>query len=142
MDIARLSDLEEIRQLTYRYSRGVDSFDRDLILSVFIPDAELDHTPFGFSASKGHDELRTYFEQLHQLATNLTDIITNHLIDFADDNTATGRNYGHAEMRTSDGRSLKELGFNEDVYVRTSESSRIKERVTVPLLPPEPPPAA
>ncbi len=30
--------------------RGVDTFDRGLILSVFTPDATLDHTAFGFQA--------------------------------------------------------------------------------------------
>lgn len=44
--IAELWDREQIRQCLHRYARGVDRFDRDLILSAFHPDAIDEHGKF------------------------------------------------------------------------------------------------
>lgn len=44
--IQELWDREQIRQCLHRYARGVDRFDRDLILSAFHPDAIDEHGKF------------------------------------------------------------------------------------------------
>lgn len=44
--VAELWDREQIRQCLLRYARGVDRFDRDLILSAFHPDALDEHGKF------------------------------------------------------------------------------------------------
>ena len=44
--IAELWDREQIRQCLHRYARGVDRFDRELILSAFHPDALDEHGKF------------------------------------------------------------------------------------------------
>ena len=44
--IAELWDREQIRQCLNRYARGVDRFDRELILSAFHPDAIDEHGKF------------------------------------------------------------------------------------------------
>ena len=44
--IAELWDREQIRQCLHRYARGVDRFDRDLILSAFHPDCIDEHGKF------------------------------------------------------------------------------------------------
>ncbi len=44
--IAELWDREQIRQCLHRYARGVDRFDRDLILSAFHPEAIDEHGKF------------------------------------------------------------------------------------------------
>lgn len=44
--IRDLWDHEQIRQCLHRYARGVDRFDRDLILSAFHPDAIDEHGKF------------------------------------------------------------------------------------------------
>lgn len=133
-----LADMEEIRRLTHRYARGVDSFDIDMILSVFAADAVLDLSDFGFARSVGHDELRHYFEELHRGATHLVHIVTNHLVDFSDEHHATGVNYVHAEMRTTSGESFRGLGYNDDVYERTPGGWLITSRTSCPLIPTEP----
>lgn len=45
MTIEELSDREEIRQLVYRYARGVDRLDRSLLHSCFWDDAEFEGGP-------------------------------------------------------------------------------------------------
>lgn len=44
--VAELWDREQIRQCLHRYARGVDRFDRALILSAFHPDALDEHGKF------------------------------------------------------------------------------------------------
>ena len=44
--VQELWDREQIRQCLHRYARGVDRFDRDLILSAFHPDAVDEHGKF------------------------------------------------------------------------------------------------
>lgn len=44
--ITELWDREQIRQCLHRYSRGVDRFDRDLVLSAFHPDCLDEHGKF------------------------------------------------------------------------------------------------
>lgn len=44
--VTELWDREQIRQCLHRYARGVDRFDRELILSAFHPDAIDEHGKF------------------------------------------------------------------------------------------------
>jgi len=44
--LAALADRQEILDCIHRYSRGVDRFDRDMVLSVYHPDAVDDHGEF------------------------------------------------------------------------------------------------
>src|SRR4051794_1228570 len=44
--VEELWDREAIRQCIHRYARGVDRFDRELILSAFHPDALDEHGKF------------------------------------------------------------------------------------------------
>jgi hypothetical protein len=44
--LARLIDLEDIRECLTRFSRGMDRFDRELFLSAFHPDAVIAAGPF------------------------------------------------------------------------------------------------
>ena len=44
--IAELWDREQIRQCLHRYARGVDRFDREMILSAFHPDCLDEHGKF------------------------------------------------------------------------------------------------
>ena len=45
-EVRRLRDHEEIRQLLYRYARGVDRADIDIIRSVYAPGGTDRHGPF------------------------------------------------------------------------------------------------
>ncbi|MEO8804472.1 MAG: nuclear transport factor 2 family protein [Burkholderiaceae bacterium] len=44
--VRALSDRQDILDCLHRYCRGVDRFDRDLLLSVYHPDAVDDHGVF------------------------------------------------------------------------------------------------
>lgn len=49
--LQRLIDHEQIRQLIYRYSRGADRHDEEILRSVYAADAIDNHGPFRGSAS-------------------------------------------------------------------------------------------
>lgn len=46
MELSELSDRMEIEQVIYRYCRGIDRGDREMIRSVYHPDARDDHGTF------------------------------------------------------------------------------------------------
>jgi uncharacterized protein (TIGR02246 family) len=58
--IARLEDLEAIRDLDARYCRALDDGDWDTLVSLFTDDGEF----VGLSRAHGHDELRRFFAEL------------------------------------------------------------------------------
>ena len=58
--IARLEDLEAIRDLDARYCRALDDGDWDTLVSLFTDDGEF----VGLSRARGHRELRSFFAGL------------------------------------------------------------------------------
>lgn len=58
--VARLEDLEAIRDLDARYCRALDDGDWDTLVSLFTDDGEF----VGLSRARGHAELRSFFAGL------------------------------------------------------------------------------
>ncbi|MBV9996171.1 MAG: nuclear transport factor 2 family protein [Caulobacteraceae bacterium] len=87
--VVELKDRQEIRELMSRYGRAVDRLDRELLLSVYHPDATDDHgcyvgSPevFAECALSMHAEANTATQH----------IVTNHVCDL-DGNTAHTETY-------------------------------------------------
>ncbi|MGR7000024.1 nuclear transport factor 2 family protein [Yinghuangia aomiensis] len=78
---------EEIRQLAARYALAVDSRDLDTLVGLFVDDVRVTRE------ESGREALRASFEaQLVPLGVTILNIGT-HVIDFADDDHATGHVY-------------------------------------------------
>jgi len=126
-DVQVLSDKLEIERLLYRYARGCDTGDWELLRSVFTEDAELDYTSAGCPAGR-RDEIVAWLEQSLSLLPWRQHFITNIEIDvdgdraevhamfynpmqlpgMADTSSCGGR-YHHDMVRTPDGWRSKRL---------------------------------
>lgn len=138
MDMARLGDLEEIRQLSYRYAWGWDTGQIDLLLGVFTPDAVWDESAVGVEPCRGHGEIRAIFEKFRPAMTGGSMHPTvNHMINFTDSDHATGICYFLGDVVTSEGAEISAHGAFEDTYVRTADGWRVTSRVARALLPPK-----
>jgi 3-phenylpropionate/cinnamic acid dioxygenase small subunit len=126
MDEQTLSDKSEIRELLFRYARGVDEKDWALLSSVFTPDARLDYTSVG-GPSGPRDEVVGWLEASLAPVPMTQHLITN--IEVAlhgdratvramfynpmqlpgmEDLSVCGGTYHHELVRTSEGwRSVR-----------------------------------
>jgi len=135
--VDRAADTLDIIAATHRYALGLDRFDPDLALSAFSEDAVWDATPVGMDRFSGHTAIRDFFERDAAAVENQYHAITNHIVNFTGDDTASGTNYVLAAGSTKQGASFRAAALNEDTYVRTADGWRILERVISPLTPPE-----
>lgn len=84
-----LLDREAIRDAVTTYCRGVDRFDRELLLSAFHPDAFDDHA--GFVGSR--EELWDFVRDMHGTHHRITQhYVANHLVEI-DGNEAHAETY-------------------------------------------------
>lgn len=91
-----MSDLEEIRQLAYRYALAVDSRDLESLVSLFVDDVRVGREGLGRTA------LRADFErQLRAVGTTILQV-TNHVIDLDGDDAARGTVYCRGEIELGD----------------------------------------
>ncbi len=134
----RTADLLEIQRATHVYARGLDRFDPQEALSAFTDDAVWDATAVGLERLEGRAAILDFFERDAAAIADQFHIITNHVVDFADDGvTARGTNYVFSEGHTRSGAAFKAIALNEDVYRRTDEGWRIAERRISALTPPQ-----
>lgn len=137
MDVAQLLDLEEIRQLTYGYSWGIDTQDLDRVVGVFTETALFDETALGIPACKGQDEIRSTFGAILPAITGGSQHpITNHMVEFTDADNASGVCYVLGSGIAPDGALLQAHVAYEDTYLRTDSGWRISSRRVRVLMPP------
>ena len=89
MNLQELSDHFEIRQVLYRYSRGVDRGDAELIASVYHPDARDEH---GTYSGSGVDFARFIVEKMDGTGVVGQHHLTNILVAL-DGDRATAETY-------------------------------------------------
>lgn len=80
----RLEAIAEIRQLVERYGLAVDTRNIDMLVNLFVPDVQVGPDAFG------RDALRTQFTGVLRAYGPTVHFVGNHVIEFADANTATG----------------------------------------------------
>jgi hypothetical protein len=137
------ADYLEIRQLVARYAYAVDTgADNGAVYaSLFAPDgAFLDRTG---RATTGHDNLAALARRNTRGRQSAFHFIMNHVIE-ASAEGATGKEY-LVQLRIGEGERPNEIfggGHYEDVYVKTRDGWRFKQRQFLPSQRPLPPAAA
>jgi hypothetical protein len=134
--IERLAALEDIRQLTYTYGWGIDTADPALVAGVFAADGSYDASGLGLGHYANQAEIRAAFtEILAKLTAGSQHSITNHRIEFADDDHAHGTCYIMGEGIGLEGEYIQAHGAYQDTYLRTPDGWRISFRSYRELMP-------
>ena len=134
---SRVHDELDIIRATHTYALGLDRFDPQLAASAFSADAVWDATAVGLERFEGADAILAFFERDAAAVDKQFHVLTNHRLEFVDDDHAHGTNYVLAEAEMKSGAKIKAAALNEDSYVRTAHGWRIQSRVISPLTTPE-----
>jgi SnoaL-like domain len=94
--VLRLEWVEEIRQLVARYALALDSRDVRTLASLFVPDVEV------HDGGRGREALAAWFDPVLRPYRTTFHLIGNHVIDFVDDDHATGALYCRPEHEVGD----------------------------------------
>lgn len=117
---------EEIRQLASRYAVALGHGDLDTVVGLFVDDVQVGRDEHGRSAH-GHAALRRSFEELLAPLRRQVLHVTNHVIDVADAEHASGVVGTRAELEI-DGSWVVQLIEYHDTYRRTGEGWRFVRR--------------
>jgi 3-phenylpropionate/cinnamic acid dioxygenase small subunit len=128
------ADYAEIQQLYARYAQGTDFGNAEMWLGVFTPDATFRPTanqPNGGTAFQGREAMAKWRADnfanrkppYHYRHWNSSWVITP-----TSGGNATGRVYWMAFNPTTRPLAVGDTGVYEDIYVRTPEGWRIKQR--------------
>ena len=110
-DLAQLLARDEIRQLALRYALAIDSRDIDTLVGLFVDDVQVGRNSFGRQA------LRENFDrQLREVGITIL-FVGNHLIDFQDEDHATGTVYCKNEAQHGE-QWIHQAILYEDAYER------------------------
>jgi hypothetical protein len=125
----QLSDLEDIRNATLRYSRGVDRLDAELMKSAYWPDAIDHHGEFKGSAHEFAEQCMP----VHAPHAWTMHSVYNHTIELdADGIHASGELYNVTHVGFADTQEiLAWYGRYLDRYEKRGDEWRIIERVCV-----------
>ncbi|MCZ6855395.1 MAG: nuclear transport factor 2 family protein [Gammaproteobacteria bacterium] len=125
----QLSDIECIRDVAKRYSRGLDRLDENLMKSAYWPEATDDHGVFAGNAM----EFVEMCMEAHLGWRSTSHCIYNHYITLDSDGTrARGEAYNVTYLFQKDDDVLDTwYGRYLDVYEKRDEQWRIIERVCV-----------
>lgn len=130
-ELQRLRDHEEIRQLLYRYARGVDRADADIIRSVYAEDGTDQHGPFDGPGEEFAQVVVDRAKPVWHVVGNHH--ITNIFIQLDGDQARAEtyflafhphNDHGHPELGIISGRYLDQLE-------RTENGWRIRRRVVI-----------
>jgi len=94
--IERLDALEQIRMLASRYALALDSRDVPTLVSLFVDDVQTG------DGGVGHDALAAWFDPILRPYRTTFHFIGNHVIDFQDEDHATGVVYCRPEHEVGD----------------------------------------
>lgn len=130
-------DRAEIIQATHLYARGLDRFDPKEALAAYTDDAVWDATGVGLERYEGREQVLAFFERDAGSMAEQFHLMTNHVVEFDDDDHAHGTNYVLAEGRTTTGVAIRAAAYNVDTYRRTAAGWKIASRVITPLTTPQ-----
>lgn len=120
------TDRDAIAQVKYRYLRGVDAKDWDLLASTLTADA-VAHYGGGAQVVEGRDEIVDFLRQrLYRDTLHTAHRVTHPELAADGPDRATGRWAMHDVVLDSEHRfQLTGAGWYEDAYVRTADGWRI-----------------
>lgn len=128
MDLQALTDKVEIRELLFRYARGLDTHDWSLLCSVFTSDAQLDYTSVDGPVGP-RDEVVAWLERALTPVPMTQHFITNVEIDLQGDR-ATVRAMFYNPMQLPGIEGLAQCGGNyHHDLVRTPEGWKSRRLV-------------
>lgn len=125
--IARLEAESQIRQLVARYSFDIDDRNIDAVRALFAEDAVL-RSNDGVMHAAGPDAIMAQFDGRFAVLGPGHHVMHDIQIDFADDENATGRVAGHAELMRH-GRMMVAAIRYDDRYRKTPAGWKFAERV-------------
>jgi ketosteroid isomerase-like protein len=133
----QLSDIEEIKQLSYTYYLGLDTSDLDMLMSVFADDAVFDMRGGDLPLFEGASSIREYFGEKQMTAMkHQIHLATNHRIA-VDGDEASGTCYFLVHGTAHSGAEIFAGGYHENKYVRTASGWKFSFKNTVSLLVPQ-----
>ncbi|MFC0864876.1 nuclear transport factor 2 family protein [Sphaerimonospora cavernae] len=94
--VRRLEAVEEIRQLVSRYALALDSRDVTTLASLFVEDVRT------HDGRVGREALADWFGEILRPYGITFHLVGNHVIDFVDEDHATGVVYGRPEHEVGD----------------------------------------
>jgi hypothetical protein len=94
--IQRLEGTEEIRQLVSRYSLALDSRNVDMLVSLFVSDVQT------HDGNVGRAALAAWFDPVLRPYRATFHLVGNHVIEFLDEDHATGSVYCRPEHEVGD----------------------------------------
>ena len=128
--IAELADREAIRECLYRYSRGVDRLDADMVRSAYWPDCVDNHMGFTGNA----EEFIAWSFPIMGSMDQTMHIIGNVLMTISGERAdVESYFYGFHRINTPEGGKSDVLGAGRylDRFEKRGEEWRIHERVVV-----------
>ena len=109
--IERLLAYEEIRQLASRYAVATDARDVDALVGLFVDDVQVG------ADLRGRDALKAFFDRsLRDVGITILNVGT-HVIEFDDDDHATGIVYCRGEIQVADSWIVQAIQYR-DTYER------------------------
>lgn len=131
--LRRLVDKDEIRELVAKYSLYADFGRFAEMFELFAEDCVFDYGPTFGGRHYGRAAFIEYMRGPGAARLPRFRATTHHnanvLIDFIDENTATGWTGLYAWHEMEDGSHAEVWGYYEDMYVRTPEGWRFRQRV-------------
>ena len=124
------ADKEQIAEVLIRYATGIDSKDWPLLRSCWTDEVDVDYQQLGRFTSA--DALTDVMRQLHENMGPTYHRLSNFVIA-VDGDRATARSYVQAVLMLQPNDStnwVDALGHYDDVFLRTPDGWRIKERVS------------
>ena len=124
------ADKDQIAEVLIRYATGIDSKDWPLFRSCWTDEIDVDYQQLGRFSSP--DALTEVMTRLHQNMGPTYHRLSNFVIA-VDGDRATVRSYVHAVLMLQPDDStnwVDALGHYDDVFVRTPDGWRIRERVS------------
>ncbi len=126
------ADKEQIAEVLIRYATGIDSKDWPLLRSCWTDEIDVDYQQLGrfTSADALTDVMRQLHENMGPTYHRMSNIVI--AVDEAGDR-ATARSYVQAVLMLQPNDStnwVDALGHYDDVFVRTPDGWRIKERIS------------
>ena len=126
LEVRQIVDRQAILDCIYRYARGIDRDDLELVSSAYHADARDDH---GFFVGTGQDMAKWVFAR-HRESPASQHHITNHVVEI-DGDSAHAETYFLAINRASNGTASLATGRYVDRFERRQGEWRIAARVVI-----------
>lgn len=118
--LRRLQDRQELRDLTLRYCRAIDDSDWTALRGMFADQA-------GIASAPGGDEIVGQLRAIRSTYGRTIHTAHGQLVEFADDDHATGMVPSHAELDINGETVVCAMRYYDD-YVREADGWRFARR--------------